>query len=81
MVSDDKKRSRAHAGANALKARGTNTYPLRAIVDRVPHPTYAHVTLEELECGHLQHPRRDMIGQSHAARRRCQECAMGTQNW
>jgi hypothetical protein len=32
---------------------------------------------EELECGHFQRPVTDMIGETHAYRRRCWQCRKG----
>ncbi len=49
-----------------------NRYPLRKVVDW----TYwiGSSTLETLECGHRQRARRDIAGETNAARRRCRAC-------
>lgn len=65
-------RRRGRNGASSLKRRGTQLYPLRAITGYTESP--AGAPLEVLECGHTQHIRQDMIGETVAARRRCRQC-------
>lgn len=57
-----------------------NRAPLRKTVGYERHDRYPEVVLEVLECGHRQHPRTDMIGETNAVRRRCQKCAKEIRN-
>src|SRR5947209_2328533 len=64
-------RRRAHSGANLGALRRTMKHPLRRVIGE---ETIKGVVKERLECGHFQLPRRDMIGQTNALRRRCRQC-------
>lgn len=68
------KSERGRRGGLSAARRATNLYPLRKVVGYVPHPEYPAVTLEELECGHTQHIKQDMVGETNAERRRCGKC-------
>ncbi len=78
MGSIDKKTWQRNRGSKGGKAaRQTNGHPLRRIVgvEAVKIAgTSVSVRKERLECGHLMRPRSDMIGETHAARRRCSQC-------
>jgi hypothetical protein len=58
-----------------------NRAPLRKIVGReqvslgrTEDGMDVLVWREKLECGHLQRPVEDFIGETHAVRRRCKQC-------
>ena len=84
MGTIDKKtwqQNRARNGGKAAKK--TNQYPLRKVVgvesiDVTGNANY--VRKERLECGHLVHPRSDMIGETNAYRRRCYHCFAAQQD-
>lgn len=61
------KHHRAHKGASAAQASPRRYAPLRTVLN-----TFGDY--EELECGHTQSIRRDMIGNTYTSRRRCLAC-------
>jgi hypothetical protein len=60
-----------------------NAYPLRRIVGGSygdpARGEFKSLWYEELECGHRQTVVTDIIGETHAARRRCRKCYQAAQ--
>ncbi len=62
----------------AVKRRGRHIGPLRKVVGYeavdVGVLEKYEIMHEKLECGHLQLPVKDIIGETNAFRRRCRKC-------
>jgi hypothetical protein len=71
MSRTDRVRSRARSGGNAYSVSPARWAPLRKITDK---RNYRNTVVEVLECGHEQRIREDMIGETNAYRRRCEQC-------
>lgn len=50
----------------------SQAYPLRKIVGR--HYNEVDMIIEELECGHEQRQKHDLVGPTNAYSRRCRQC-------
>ncbi len=53
------------------RSNGAKSGPLRKIVGNC---SVGYAMMEDLECGHLQMPKRDLMGETNAVRRRCIHC-------
>ena len=53
--------------------------PLRKIVRRFWGGQNGNLPMEELECGHTQMQKQDIIGPTNAYRRRCKKCGKATE--
>lgn len=62
---------RARGGGPRPRSNGAHTGPLRKVVS-VEYKGDA--PLETLECGHVAIAKRDLMGYTNAARRRCRAC-------
>lgn len=56
------------------KNNRANRAPLRRVVD---WETLKGICVETLECGHKQHRKKDIYGETNAVRRRCRKCERG----
>lgn len=65
---------RRNGGGPRPRSNGSDTGPLRKVVG---HCRVGYTTMEALECGHLQMPKSDLMGQTNAYRRRCRFCKAG----
>lgn len=70
MSNGDFKRYRAMKGADA--AAKSRRFYMRKIVRE--YTDDRGMPMEELDCGHSQRPKEDMIGRTYAERRRCTQC-------
>jgi hypothetical protein len=60
------------------RRNGSDRGPLRKIVGYCSHLLVpGEYAMEVLECGHVNRPRHDAFGVTHAARRRCPKCRRG----
>lgn len=62
-----------NGGGPRPRSNGSHTGPLRRILHRVDLGPGTAVQ-EALECGHYQLPKRDLMGETVAVRRRCRKC-------
>ena len=64
-------RQLARGGGPRPRSNGAGTGPLRKVVS-VEHK--GGVPFETYECGHVEVAKRDLMGFTNAARRRCRKC-------
>lgn len=53
---------------------GSQSGPLKKIIGQC---RVGYTLMEALECGHLQMPKHDLMGETNSVRRRCKHCKAG----